>query len=78
MLYKFERIFVRSNQILIGLMMALIFIFVFTDVIGRYCFGISLGTSEEISTFLMVWITYLGADLAMWSSRCSRTACRRP
>ncbi len=69
MLKRFEQRFVRANQILIGLMMGLMFVLVFTNVVSRYCFGISYATTEEISTFLMIWITYLGAGLALREGR---------
>jgi TRAP-type C4-dicarboxylate transport system permease small subunit len=69
MLERFERVFVRVNRWLIGFMMPLMSILVITNVVGRYCFGISLGTSEEISTFFMIWITYLATGLAMREGR---------
>jgi TRAP-type C4-dicarboxylate transport system permease small subunit len=61
----FEKGFVRFNQILIGLMLVIMFVFVFTNVVTRYLFGFSIATAEEISTFLMIWVTYLGAGLAL-------------
>ncbi len=65
MVKGFEKGFVRFNQILIGLMLVIMFIFVFTNVVTRYIFGFSIATAEEISTFLMIWVTYLGAGLAL-------------
>jgi TRAP-type C4-dicarboxylate transport system permease small subunit len=69
MLERLERLFVRTNQILIGIMMGLMFILVFSNVVGRYCFHLSFGTTEEISAFLMIWVTYLGAGLALREGR---------
>ncbi len=66
---RFENIFVRANQLLIALMMVVMFILVFTNVVTRYIFGFSFATTEEISTFLMIWITYLGAGLALREGR---------
>lgn len=66
---RFERFFVWTNKMLIGVMMGLMFILVFTNVVARYCFGFSFMTAEEISTFLMIWITYLGAGLALREGR---------
>lgn len=61
----FSKAFVRMNQILIGVMLGIMFILVFVNVVTRYCFGFSLATAEEISTFLMIWVTYLAAGLAL-------------
>jgi TRAP-type C4-dicarboxylate transport system permease small subunit len=69
MLKKFEYFFVRANQAIIGLMMGMMFAMVFANVVTRYCFGFSFATVEEITTFLMIWITYLGAGLALREGR---------
>ena len=69
MLKRFDRLFVRINQVLIGGMMLAMFVLVFTNVVSRYCFGSSFMTAEEVSTFLMIWITYLGAGLALREGR---------
>jgi TRAP-type C4-dicarboxylate transport system permease small subunit len=66
---RFERHFVRVNKVLVGIMMGIIFVLVFTNVITRYAFGFSFATTEEISTFLMIWITYFGAGLALREGR---------
>jgi TRAP-type C4-dicarboxylate transport system permease small subunit len=69
MLEKFDRFFVRANQILIGVMMLAMFVLVFINVLGRYGIGKSWAAAEEISTFLMIWVTYLGAGLALREGR---------
>jgi len=69
MLERFEKFFVLLNKAALGLLMALMFILVFSNVVSRYCFGYSFGTSEEVSTFLMIWVTYLGAGLALRQGR---------
>jgi TRAP-type C4-dicarboxylate transport system permease small subunit len=69
MLVKLENFFVRTNQVLIGVMMGVMFILVFVNVVTRYIFGFSFATTEEISTFLMIWITYIGAGLALREGR---------
>jgi len=49
----------------IELTLALAFIFAvllnFTNVVGRYVFGISLLGSDEVQVFIMVGVTFLGA-----------------
>ena len=50
---------------MIELTLALAFIFAvllnFTNVVGRYVFGISLLGSDEVQVFIMVGVTFLGA-----------------
>lgn len=69
MILKLETVFVRANQFLIGVMMGVMFVLVFINVVTRYIFGFSFATTEEISTFLMIWITYIGAGLALREGR---------
>jgi TRAP-type transport system small permease protein len=69
MLEKFDRFFVRTNQFLIGVMMLVMFVLVFINVLGRYGIGKSWAAAEEISTFLMIWVAYLGAGLALREGR---------
>ena len=69
MLQRFETAYVLLNQALIGLMMAAMFILVFTNVVTRYGLGFSVGWAEEIASFLMIWVTFLGAGLALREGR---------
>jgi TRAP-type C4-dicarboxylate transport system permease small subunit len=69
MLVKFETFLVRTNQVFIGIMMGIMFVLVFINVVTRYVFNFSFATTEEISTFLMIWITYIGAGLALREGR---------
>ncbi|UCF89131.1 MAG: TRAP transporter small permease [bacterium] len=64
-----DRVFIGANRALIGVMMAVMFVLVFANVVTRYLFGISIATSDEVSTFLMIWVTYLGAGLALREGR---------
>jgi TRAP-type C4-dicarboxylate transport system permease small subunit len=69
MFNAFEKMLVRTNRTIVGLMMGVMFVLVFMNVVLRYCFGRSIATAEEISTFLMIWVTYLGAGLALREGR---------
>jgi len=69
MLDRYERLFVHINQILVGVMLGVMFVLVFVNVVTRYVLGFSFATTEEISTFLMIWITYFGAGLALREGR---------
>jgi TRAP-type C4-dicarboxylate transport system permease small subunit len=68
-LSRFESAFVAvNNWVIIGLMgsMALL---VFANVILRYLFNHSLIWVEELTQYQMIWITYLGAGLALRQGR---------
>ena len=69
MLERLENGFLLVNRAVIGLMMLCMFGMVFTNVVTRYGFGFSIGWAEEVSSFLMIWITYLGAGLALREGR---------
>jgi len=62
---RLETRILRLNRWCIGVMLGVMFVLVFTNVITRYCLGFSIASAEEISTFLMIWVTYLGAVLAL-------------
>ena len=60
-----ERGLVLANQTVVVLLMMLMAALVFANVVTRYAFGFSLNWSEEIARYAMVWVTYLGAGLAL-------------
>ncbi len=64
-LARLEAALVWTNQALVIALMALMAGLVFVNVVTRYVFGFSLNWSEEIARFAMVWVTYLGAGLAL-------------
>jgi TRAP-type C4-dicarboxylate transport system permease small subunit len=68
-LHRFETGYLRLNQALIGLMMAVMFVLVFTNVVTRYGLGFSIAWAEEVASFLMIWVTFLGAGLALREGR---------
>ena len=69
MLRTVELAYVGLNRALIGLMMAAMFVLVFTNVVTRYGFGFSINWAEEVASFLMIWVTFLGAGLALREGR---------
>lgn len=69
MIARIETLFVAANRWLIGLMMVVMFVLVFTNVVTRYGFGFSINWAEEVSRFIMVWVTFLGAGLALREGR---------
>ena len=60
-----ERGLIVANQAVVVIMMMAMTGLVFANVVSRYLFGDSLNWSEEIARYLMVWVTYIGAGLAM-------------
>ena len=64
-----ERILLAGNRGLIIAMMAAMVALVFVNVVSRYIFNYSIIWAEELSQYLMVWITFLGAGLAMREGR---------
>jgi TRAP-type transport system small permease protein len=69
LLRRLEQAFVLLNQGLVMLMMMTMAALVFTNVVTRYVFGFSLNWAEETSRYLMIWVAYLGAGLAMREGR---------
>jgi TRAP-type C4-dicarboxylate transport system permease small subunit len=52
-------------KILIVICLALMVILVFGNVVLRYGFNLGITVSEEVSRWLFVWLTFLGAIVAM-------------
>ena len=55
----------RWINLLIALALAVMVVMVFGNVVLRYGFNDSIISSEELSRFLFIWITFLGAIVAM-------------
>ena len=66
---RFERYFLAANRAVIFLMMAVMTTLVFVNVVARYAFNFSIIWTEEVSQYLMIWIAYLGAGLALREGR---------
>jgi TRAP-type C4-dicarboxylate transport system permease small subunit len=64
-----ERWFVAVNQWAIILMMGTMAALVFANVVARYVFNFSIIWVEELTQYQMIWITYLGAGLALREGR---------
>ncbi len=53
------------NNAIMASCLALMSIFVFTNVVLRYAFNSGITWSEELSRYLFVWMTFLGAIAAL-------------
>ena len=65
MLAILERIFVRVNEFAVVVLMAVMTSLVLLNVVTRYGFQFSLTWAEELSRFMMIWVAYIGAGLAL-------------
>ena len=52
-------------KVLIALFLAIMVVLVFSNVVLRYAFNSGITVSEEVSRWLFVWLTFLGAIVAM-------------
>ena len=64
-----ERIIVTANQWIVIVMMAVMTTLVFINVVCRYILNFSIIWAEEVSQYLMVWVAFLGAGLALRQGR---------
>ncbi len=66
---RFERYLITVNRAVVFFMMVVMTSLVFINVVARYVFNFSIIWAEEISQYLMIWIAYLGAGLALREGR---------
>ena len=66
---RLEQALVAANRGVIFVMMAVMATLVFVNVVCRYIFTFSIIWTEEVSQYLMIWIAYLGAGLALREGR---------
>ena len=62
---KLNDLFFRLAEVLLVLMLTAMVIMVFGNVVLRYGFNSGLDFSEELSRFFFIWITFLGAIIAL-------------
>jgi TRAP-type transport system small permease protein len=55
----------RLLDALMALMLAIMVLLVFSNVVLRYAFNSGITVSEEVSRWLFVWLTFLGAIVAI-------------
>ena len=64
MLARLGNVMNRTAEVVCAAMVLTMTLIVATQVICRYLLGASLTWSEEVSRYLMIWITFLGASTA--------------
>lgn len=62
---KFLDLFCRLIDALMALALAIMVMLVFGNVVLRYVFNAGITVSEEVSRWLFVWLTFLGAIVAL-------------
>lgn len=62
---SFEAKLAKCEAVLIGIMLLIMSFLAFLQVITRYVFFYSIVWSEEVTRYLMVWLTFIGAALAI-------------
>lgn len=65
MMADIEKYVLRSLEVLLVAMLAGMVIMVFGNVVLRYGFNSGIDVSEELSRYLFVWLTYIGAVVVM-------------
>ena len=58
-------LYCRLLKVAIAICLAAMVVLVFTNVVLRYVFNSGIATSEELSRWLLVWLTFLGAIVAL-------------
>lgn len=65
MIHKLIDKYCRALSVLMAAALALMVVLVFTNVVLRYVFNSGITVSEELSRWLFVWLTFLGAIVAL-------------
>ena len=58
-------LYCRLLKVAVAICLATMVVLVFTNVVLRYVFNSGIATSEELSRWLLVWLTFLGAIVAL-------------
>lgn len=69
MLTTFERWLMKINKVSVASILTVMFVLVFSQVLARYLFSVSFAWIDEVVGFSMIWLTYLGAGLALREGR---------
>ena len=62
---KFLRAYCRLLEVVIAVCLMAMVVLVFGNVVLRYAFNSGISTSEELSRWFFVWLTFLGAVVAL-------------
>jgi TRAP-type transport system small permease protein len=62
---RFDHGLCVANQAVLAALLGAMAVLVFGNVVLRYVFGISLSWVEELTRYMMIWLAWLGAGLAL-------------
>jgi TRAP-type transport system small permease protein len=65
MMARLLDLYCAALKVAIALCLAVMVVLVFGNVVLRYVFNSGIATSEELSRWLLVWLTFLGAIVAL-------------
>jgi TRAP-type C4-dicarboxylate transport system permease small subunit len=65
MIVSFDRGLCATNKAVLAALLAIMATLVFGNVVLRYVFGVSLSWVEELTRYMMIWLAWLGAGLAL-------------
>lgn len=65
MIARFDRGLCVANKAVLAGLLAVMAALVFANVVLRYVFGMSLSWVEELTRYMMIWLAWLGAGLAL-------------
>ena len=61
----FDQGLVRVNRFVVGALLAVMAVLVLANVVLRYLFGVSSSWVEELTRYMMIWVAWLAAGLAL-------------
>jgi TRAP-type C4-dicarboxylate transport system permease small subunit len=62
---RLDRALVALNRLVLVALLAAMAVLVFGNVVARYLFNASAGWVEELTRYMMIWLAWLGAGLAL-------------
>jgi len=65
MLDRLDRALLAANRWAVIALLAIMAVIVFANVVLRYATGASILWSEEVSRYLMIWLTFAGSGLVL-------------
>ena len=66
---RLVRGFLAFARVTAGILLCCSVVINFANIIGRYCFSVSISWAEEIMLFLLVGCVFLGAGPVSWGNR---------
>lgn len=55
----------RIEEFFIGMTLLFVTLLLFINVLARYCFGYSVKWAEELTRYLIIWLTFVGGSVCV-------------